>query len=37
MLQPVDLAVNCRVKRDRNRNTQIDTDDTRPPSGGKIW
>ena len=37
MLQPVDLAVNCRVKRDRNRNIQIDTDDTRPPSGGKIW
>jgi len=34
---PVDLAVNCRVKRDKNRNTQIDTDDTRPPSGGKIW
>jgi len=37
MLQPVDLAVNCRVKRDRNRNTQIDTDDTLLPSGGKIW
>lgn len=37
ILQPVDLAVNCRVKRDKNRNTQIDSDDTRPPSGGKIW
>ena len=37
MPQPVDLAVNCRVRRDRNRNTQIDTDNTHPPSGGKIW
>ena len=37
VLQPVDLAVNCRVKRDKNRNTQIDPDDTRVPSGGKIW
>ena len=37
MLQPVDLAVNCRVKRDKNSNTQIDADDTRPTSGGKIW
>lgn len=37
MLQPVDLAVNCRVRRDRNRNTQIDTDDSRPPKGGKVW
>jgi hypothetical protein len=37
MLQPVDLAVNCRVRRDRNRNTQIDTDNTHPPSSGKIW
>lgn len=36
-LQPVDLAVNCRVRRDRNRNTQIDTNDTHPPTGGKIW
>ena len=37
MLQPVDLAVNCRVKRDKNSNTQIDVDDTPEPSGGKIW
>jgi transposase InsO family protein len=37
MLQPVDLAVNCRVKRDKNRNTQIHTDHTPSPSGGKIW
>jgi len=37
MLQPVDLAVNCRVKRDKNSNTQIDADHTRAPIGGKIW
>ena len=37
MLQPVDLAVNCRVRRDKNSNTQIDADNSHPPSGGKIW
>ncbi len=37
MLQPVDLAVNCRVRRDKNNNTQIQTEGSRPPSGGKIW
>lgn len=37
MLQPVDLAVNCRVKRDRNRNTQIDIHDSPKPSSGRIW
>jgi transposase InsO family protein len=37
MLQPVDLAVNCRVRRDKNNNTQIETEGSRPPSGGKIW
>lgn len=37
MLQPVDLAVNCRVKRDRNRNTQIDIDNSPTPSSGRIW
>lgn len=37
MLRPVDLAVNCRVKRDRNRNTQISAQQTEPPKGGKIW
>lgn len=37
MLQPVDLAVNCRVKRDKNSNTQIDIDQGPAPSGGKIW
>jgi transposase InsO family protein len=37
LLRPVDLAVNCRVKRDRNRNTQIETISRTPPKGGKIW
>ncbi len=37
MLQPVDLAVNCRVKRDKNSNTQIDVDHSPAPSSGKIW
>jgi putative transposase len=37
MLQPVDLAVNCRVKRDKNRNTQLDIDNPNTPGGGKIW
>ncbi len=36
-LRPVDLAVNCRVKRDRNRNTQIHGTPTPTPTGGKIW
>lgn len=36
-LRPVDLAVNCRVKRDRNRYTQIDSSHRTPPKGGKIW
>lgn len=36
-LRPVDLAVNCRVKRDRNRNTQIDSAERPAPKGGKIW
>ena len=37
LLRPVNLAVNCRVKRDRNRNTQIETISRTPPKGGKIW
>jgi putative transposase len=37
LLRPVDLAVNCRVKRDRNRNTQIQPTDRPAPQGGKIW
>ena len=36
-LRPVDLAVNCRVKRDRNRNTQIEPGCPPAPKGGKIW
>jgi transposase InsO family protein len=36
-LRSVDLAVNCRVKRDRNRNTQIDYRPASSPKGGKIW
>jgi transposase InsO family protein len=37
LLRPVDLAVNCRVKRDRNRNTQIQPTNRPAPEGGKIW
>ena len=37
MLQPVDLVVNCRVKRDKNRNTQFDMEYPQTPGGGKIW
>jgi putative transposase len=36
-LRLVDLAVNCRVKRDRNRNTQLKPTDRPAPNGGKIW
>ena len=35
-LTPVDLALNCRVKRDKNNQTQISSD-TDKPTGGKIW
>jgi hypothetical protein len=37
MLLAVDLAVNCRVRRDRKGSTQIATDAPRPGKGGKIW
>ncbi len=38
MLRPVDLAVNYRVKRDKNNNPQIhDTNATRSYQGGKLW
>ena len=37
LLRPVDLAVNCRVKRDRNRNTQINPQEPTHPKGGKVW
>ena len=36
-IRPVDLAVNSRVRRDRNRNTQINTSAPTTPTGGKIW
>jgi transposase InsO family protein len=36
-LRPVDLCVNCRVKRDRNRCAQIEAAKTTNPQGGKIW
>ena len=35
-LTPVDLKINCRVKRDKNRHTQISSE-RHKPSGGKIW
>ena len=37
-LVPVDLAVNCRAKRDRNNNIQVESSDA--PSnyrGGSLW
>ena len=38
MLRPVDLAVNYRVKRDKNNNPQIhDTNPARSYQGGKLW
>jgi len=37
LLRPVDTAVNCRVKRDRNSKTQIDPGGSSRPQGGKIW
>jgi hypothetical protein len=37
MAQPVDLHVNCRVKRDKNRNAQIQPDPSpNPYTGGKL-
>ncbi len=39
MIQPVNLYVNCRVKRDKNNNPQIDVNDliTKNYRGGKLW
>jgi putative transposase len=38
MLCPVDLNVNCRIKRDKNNNPQIHlTTDPGPSGGGKLW
>ncbi|MFC1835691.1 hypothetical protein ACFL2Q_13305 [Thermodesulfobacteriota bacterium] len=37
-LQPVDLAVNCRAKRDRNNNVQIESSQTaKDYKGGSLW
>jgi transposase InsO family protein len=35
-LTPVDLQVNCRVKRDKNNQAQISSERDKP-SGGKVW
>ncbi len=38
MIQPVNLNVNCRVKRDKNNNPQIHINDlTKNYRGGKLW
>jgi hypothetical protein len=36
MLSVVDLQVNCRVKRDKNRQIQLLSDEPRPESG-QLW
>jgi putative transposase len=36
-LTPVDLHVNCRVKRDRNRNTLVETSPREAYKGGGLW
>ncbi len=36
-LVPVDLHVNCRVKRDRNKNTQLEPDHKTDYQGGGLW
>jgi len=37
-LVPVNLAVNCRAKRDRNNNVQIESSETRKDyRGGRLW
>ena len=37
LLVPVDLHVNCRVKRDKNINTQIEPDHKTEYQGGGLW
>jgi transposase InsO family protein len=37
MIRPVDLAVNYRVKRDKNNNPQIHVDNPTTYRGGKLW
>jgi putative transposase len=36
-LTTVDLHVNCRVKRDRNRNAQLESTPKEPYKGGDLW
>lgn len=36
-LTPVDLNVNCRVKRDRNNNAQLESASGKPYTGGGLW
>ena len=38
MIRPVNLHVNCRVKRDKNNNPQMDLNDNKTVyQGGKLW
>ena len=38
VLSPLDIHVNCRVKRDKNNNPQlISTDQGRSYKGGSLW
>ena len=38
MIRPVDLHVNCRVKRDKNNNPQMNTEPQKQSyQGGKLW
>lgn len=37
LLVPVDLHVNCRVKRDKNKNTQLETAQPTDYKGGGLW
>lgn len=36
-LVPVDLHVNCRVKRERNERTELDSDRKKDYQGGNLW
>jgi putative transposase len=36
-LTPVDLHVNCRVKRDRSRNMLVESSPREPYKGGGLW
>lgn len=37
LLVPVDLHVNCRVKRDRNKNTELESAAKTDYRGGGLW